>query len=60
VSYSVIVSVPADVTITAKHALTVTILDLEVIDPTHPTFWDSSLDRGCEVRIMRITIKEDG
>nr|XP_019010914.1 uncharacterized protein I206_04219 [Kwoniella pini CBS 10737]OCF49695.1 hypothetical protein I206_04219 [Kwoniella pini CBS 10737] len=35
--------------------LRVDIIDLPRMDEENPTFWDSALDRGTEVKIMRIT-----
>jgi hypothetical protein len=35
--------------------LTVESLDLAPMDRDSPTFWDSALDHGSEVRIMRIS-----
>ena len=41
-----------------QHDLFVKDLDLVPMSLDHPTFWDSALDRGSEVRIMRITTDE--
>ncbi|WWC61828.1 uncharacterized protein I303_104413 [Kwoniella dejecticola CBS 10117] len=35
--------------------LVVTFMDLPRLDEENPTFWDSALDKGTEVKVMRIT-----
>ncbi|WVQ82366.1 hypothetical protein IAT38_004494 [Cryptococcus sp. DSM 104549] len=38
-----------------QHGLALEMLDLPPMDPSAPTFWDSALDAGTPVRLMRIT-----
>ena len=43
-----------------REGMSVEVLQLPPIDPAYPTFWDSGIDEGTEVRIMRVTMREDG
>lgn len=44
----------------ANHSLSVAVMDLKPMNPDDPTFRDSALNRGVEVRVMRITLAENG
>lgn len=40
---------------TASRAMRTELLDLTAMDPSAPTFWDTALDAGTRVEIVRVT-----